>query len=820
MEASSLLNSRVILIVLLVIVILAVLVYIVRNRKPIINDLQRRPFETVDMSEPLIRNQTPPEIPKPQQQPQQQTPKPTIETRPYTVNNDFMTTPQPTPAETPKSTEIIEPITHAVIINEPATVTPVQEDKTTRHNSRAMQLNLETERLEKERLEREQWEKRKREKEQREREDRQRQEYYLRKQQMEAARSDNRTRIETNLPQPSPAPTVVTNYNKQNELLNNKQIINNTPPVQNKHHKQLSPTNPRDDEVMSNISPAKIIKYNFSKEIEYHNPPIDRYLNLERARRYIIGYTHMPKKLENYKIHSNTIDIAPNWDSNTDHLGTMATAMLEGVRFVHYGVQKPNKIHENDIKVCLSYVEDFINRLLKKAENTTNPHDVEIHGLWGNNWYTFAIPVCSFLAQYLLLEKVQNDKIKISNFILRVITSPCKVFNRTRTMYEARLLGPWLLAKHFKNELANAISHPDYIKARTAIMAKFQYDASASGLHMDMSWLSYKLIPAYDSLRDSVSEKALFYFYLDESIYRLPTLSSMYIIAIRIVSHPEIALGNIGLFGRRLTNYAPVDEKAELGISVQPLSRYIHYNTAVSQFNVRAQSMHLSFAQLDKDTAHVGKFWVQYRDVHYTDTPERKLEYPAPGIVSLYKQNGAHDVLKFNETVTTFFLTAAISTVMKYKHIGVMWQSYKLSVYENNVSYREYILMNANTKTISIFLEIINDSGKDLEFNAANNEIIKISRKTTQCIKTLFTIDDRNIVITDNVQFSNFPITIDVGIQMQHIHSQKAFVLFDNTKPKVATLYDNIMENTPISVIISGTAQAFAFDSEQNQCVA
>lgn len=325
----------------------------------------------------------------------------------------------------------------------------------------------------------------------------------------------------------------------------------------------------------------------------------------------MFSYTHFPNRLETYDTKSTKILFAPDWDTHSPDFEKIAKAMLESIRFVHYGLQNPKKVKANEVTVCLSFLEEFINCLVHKIETHKGTVDPRT-GFWENNWFTFAIPICSFLGQYLLLNNAHYDKIRISNVILEIIITPCKALNCKRDTYEARMLEPWILAKYFKGEIADAIKNPDYLKARNTVLAKFKTETNATVLHMDMSWLSYNLISAYDSLRDSVSEKALYYFYLDEWLFQLPTLNYIYIIALRIVVHPTIPLGNIGMFGRKETNYSPIYDKAELGIYVQPLSRFIRFNTEQSQFSVRAQSMHLAFAQLSQQTEHTGKFWVQY----------------------------------------------------------------------------------------------------------------------------------------------------------------------------------------------------------------
>lgn len=118
------------------------------------------------------------------------------------------------------------------------------------------------------------------------------------------------------------------------DLETNKQAVTHTQSDNVTHHSKPGlPVDPRDEDAMSNISQATIIKYNFSGEIKFHNPPIESYLNIKRARKYVLGYTHFPSALEGYTVAVPKIPFAPAWDTDTGDLDTLARVMLEGVRY-------------------------------------------------------------------------------------------------------------------------------------------------------------------------------------------------------------------------------------------------------------------------------------------------------------------------------------------------------------------------------------------------------------------------------------------------------------------------------------------------------
>lgn len=108
--------------------------------------------------------------------------------------------------------------------------------------------------------------------------------------------------------------------------------------------------------------------------------------------------------------------------------------------------------------------------------------------------------------------------------------------------------------------------------------------------------------------------------------------------------------------------------------------------------------------------------------------------------------------------------------------------------------------MNALEKSILIYFEIKNNSNHDLEYTVANHEIIVIPKKHKTCIRTMQTVDDRQVYVDKDMKYPNFPINVIEGVQLHHLLNHKAFVLFDNSVPKVASLYENVMESSPITI--------------------
>lgn len=593
-------------------------------------------------------------------------------------------------------------------------------------------------------------------------------------------------------------------------------------PTINHGKRQFGPAMPQESETISNLSPERLLSYDFNQPRPYKTPAVDSYLNLARARRYVHEYTHMPKKLKEYNIADKNLSIFPKWDTDSSDLTAICNVMLEALRFVHTSSARAN--HKDEISVVMATVDDFIGRLLQRATTVAITKDTYRFGLWGTNWYVFAVIVTSMLAHYLLLDRPLLDKAGVATLVLKIIQSPLRVFDRARDGYESRLLGPWLLAHHTKGTLASAIVNADYLTARDRVMAHIQYDTNATGLHMDMSWMAYDLLPAYDNLRDAVSERVYYYFYMDESLFMMPTINVAYRLSMQIVCHPSLEMGNFGLFGRKRSLYCPIDFNSKVGIAVQPLSRYIHYNTDDSVFTIRAQSMHMAYAQLDEDTKQMGKFWIQYRNVLYDDaiaTKDKALRYPAPGLVSLFGRKGEKDELSIdNKSYISPKPKMAVSTVMSRRNVGILWQTYELNEYEKHVTYREYIVMDANNRMITMYFEIKNeDSANELEYNGADNQVYKIGKKATRCFKTIFTLFDRRVHVDPKETFPTFPINIDEYLKLKHVPESNAFVLYENEHPVIATQYNNPKEQSTISIPLFGKDVPFTFNSKHNQYI-
>jgi len=561
----------------------------------------------------------------------------------------------------------------------------------------------------------------------------------------------------------------------------------------------------------------KII-YENDKPFEDTIPIKDR-LNLPRARRYVSEYTKLPSRLENYKIQKLDADfdtgIFNSWSKNSDDLSNICQVMLGAVRFLHTQKLKTNPEFSNDVSRIKAYVDDFINRILLRFGKIDKFDKIP----WGNNWYIFTVVLCSFLAQYLLLEDSVNRE-KISTIILKIIPDPMHSFKSERPLNSASMLGPWLLANYFKNTLDVAVKNEWYLLARKNIIASVTYKTHDSGLHLDTSWLACTpLIPAYGSLIESISERSLYYYYLDESLREKKTLKDLWQIINKIICHPTIPLGNIGMFGRRTSNSSYVARDAPLGIRVQPFLRYIRFNTADRQFNVRAQAMHLAYYQMDIDISNLARYWVQYRVVHTLESKEEKLKYPMPGIIHSINAHPDPALLSIKDADTYssgVLPKMASSFVMQYQHLGFMYQTYDISEFEN-YTVTELIVMNSEANTIHLQIDINNkDPVIDLEYVMPNRSKIKIPKNTKKSIIIEYNLYGETVGKETNSTI-NLPIRYADNISIQYFKDSSAFVMFVNNAPAIAA-FDNV-KNEPLSSVLkmNNTDVTFTFNIDANQ---
>ncbi|MGI4816555.1 MAG: hypothetical protein ACRYE7_01025, partial [Janthinobacterium lividum] len=542
------------------------------------------------------------------------------------------------------------------------------------------------------------------------------------------------------------------------------------------------------------------IIYENDKPFDEFIPTKDR-LNLQRARRYISEYTKLPNTLDNYKIQKLETDldtgIFNSWSKNSDDLSKICHVMLDGVRFLHTQKLKSNHEFSNDVTRIKAYVDDFINRLLIRFEKIDKGDKIP----WGKNWYVFSVVLVSFLAQYLLLENSINRE-KISTIILKIIPDPMHSFKMERKQYSSQMLGPWLLANYFKNTLDVAVKNEWYLLARKNVIATVKYKTRDYGVHLDMSWLAYTpAMPAYGSLIESIDEKSVYYYYLDESLREKRTLKDLWPIMNKIICHPTIPLGNIGMFGRRTTNNSYVARDAPLGIRVQPFSRYIRFNTVDRQFNVRAQAVHLAYYQMDSEVMNLARYWVQYRVVHTSESKEEKLKYPMPGIIHSVGEQPDPQILQIKETATFIGILpkTASSFVMQYKHLGFMYQTYEISEFENYIA-TELIVMNSETNTIHLQIDITNrDSFLDLEYVMPDRSKIKILRNTRKNIVVVYNLYGET-VCSETSSTINLPIRYGDNISIQKLNDGSVFVMFVNNVPVIAS-FDKVNDE-PLSRVL------------------
>jgi len=562
----------------------------------------------------------------------------------------------------------------------------------------------------------------------------------------------------------------------------------------------------------------KII-YENDKPFDESMPIKDR-LNLPRARRYISEYTKLPSKLDNYKIPKLDSDldtgIFNSWSKNGDDLSNICQVMLDGVRFLHTQKLKTNHEFSSDVPRIKAYVDDFINRLLLRFGKIEKFDKIP----WGKSWYTFTVVLVSFLAQYLLLEDSINRE-KISTVILNILPDPMHSFKLERKQYSALMLGPWLLANYFKNTLDVAVKNEWYLLARKNIIATVMYKTRDQGLHLDTSWLAYTpTIPTYGPLIESIAERSVYYYYLDESLREKKTLKDLWQIINKTICHPTIPLGNIGMFGRRTVNTSYVARDAPLGIRVQPFSRYIRFNTADRQFNVRAQAMHLAYYQMDNEVSNLARYWVQYRVVHTSESKEEKLKYPMPGIIH---NIGAHPdpallPIKDTDIYSGILPKMASSFVMQYQHLGFMYQTYNIREFEN-YTVTELIVMNSEANTIHLQIDITNDDPIiDLEYVMPDKLKIKIPKNTKKSIVIVYNLYGETVSKETNSTI-NLPIRYADNISIQKFKDSSAFVMFVNNAPVIAA-FDNVNDE-PLSRVLkmNNTNVTFTFNTDVNQYI-
>lgn len=575
----------------------------------------------------------------------------------------------------------------------------------------------------------------------------------------------------------------------------------------------------------------KIIYENDATFADDENIQLRDRLNLSRARRYITEYSKIPTKLEGYRMMRKDSDkdsgetgVFNTWNKNTEDLSGICLAMLDAVRFLHTQRLKTNSDFVNDVPRIKAYVDDFIGRLLQRVEKIDRFDRVP----WGKNWYSFTVPLPAFLAQYLLLEdSIRREE--IAAFLLKIIPDPAHTFKTVRSKQcSIQLLGPWLLANHFNNTLAAALKNQYYAEARKNVLATVNYKMTDPGLHLDGTWIAYTPpMPAYGTLLDAIAERTVYYYYMDESLRNKVTLKDVWPIVNKIICHPTIALGNIGMFGRRTTNYSYTSRDAPLGIRVQPFSRYIRFYTADRQFNVRAQAAHLAYYQFDRGgVSNLARYWVQYRAVHTAERPkEEQLKYPMPGIIHTVGGPPDPSLLATatvtrdpTETCVGLLPKSATSFVMHYEHLGFMYQKYEIREFEN-YSVTELIVVNSETNMIRLQIDICNDVSpvSDLEYVLPDKSKIVIPKGTKKSVTITYNLYGET-VYAEAAAPINLPIRYGTDMCIRAVDEySSAYVLFVNNTPKIAA-FDAAKDEPPTRVLmIDNQNVTFTFDTDANQ---
>lgn len=570
--------------------------------------------------------------------------------------------------------------------------------------------------------------------------------------------------------------------------------------------------------------------FNFESLIVQSKKPIEqptdlsRYLNIERARRYITKVKTLPAELTNYtlSVHNpKSTTVYPGWDTGTSDLQNICNMMDNAVRYIHtlqQSSKKPNPYPQDEENRAKLRIDDFVNRLVLRF-NTIKNYNKDP---WGKNWYAFSSTLCSFLAHYILLE-TSAYKEDAATIILNIITSPIYTLGTPRKAYASVLLGPWLLAHYVNNSLNSAIENEDYKIARDSMIASVTKTPYDEGLHMDGTIFknTKPSVFTYSAFHEIINERNTYYFYMDRSLNNQTTIRDMWDIVMKKITHPTINLGLIGIYGRISTNEAYVNPQASYGIEILPFAKFIRYNTEKYQFSARGQDMNIACYQMDRSLQNTAKYWIQYRRVHKRGDKSQKVSYPTPGVI--YHQQNHNDIKlvfrKDSNVVESFTPLQAVSFVMRYKNIGVLFNRYEIMELEAYVA-TEYVVINSDLNTITIYIQIENKQTTKLEYVTHDDESIEIPEHGIVVVVTKYDLNNNtashqletyNLLNYDKL-FDNPNIRIDANSESGY------FILYDQKNPKVLFPKTHKEDETlHKSIIINDNTFKFKFNFNTNQ---
>lgn len=561
------------------------------------------------------------------------------------------------------------------------------------------------------------------------------------------------------------------------------------------------------------------VMLNTNKKIEPVSD-VTNYLNLARARRYITKAANPPPELTDYTLtlHKPSTTIFASWDSDSTDLQNICNTMCIAVRYLHtlqQSSKKPNPYpydEENRIKLK---VNDFVNRLVLKFNNITNYNKDP----WGKKWYPFSCILCPFLAHYLLLEGAAYAD-SAATIILNIINTPLLTLGSQRKTYASTLLGPWLLAHHIKKTLKTAVQHEDYKKARDSMLASITTKPYDNGVHMDGTIFHYEPpVFTYNTFRDTINDRNTYYFYMDSSLNNQVTIRDMWDIVMKKITHPNINLGLVGIYGRIGTNEAYINPQASYGIEILPFARFIRYNTKSHQFSARGQDKNIACYQMDHSIQNLAKYWVQYRKVHKSGDKAQKLTYPTPGLI--YHSQNKNDVKRpfvdNKNKVESLMPIQAESYVMRYKNYGILYNTYEIDFEVYIVT--EYIIINSELNTITIYMQVDNKQTYKLEYITHDDQTVAIAEKAKTLIITTYDLNKNEATH----KLETFELETYAGffgdskIYIEKHDKSDNYILYDEKRPKVLFPMKQQVESVDITVNINNEDRLFKFNFKNNQ---